>query len=382
LERSSSVIKSPGNLISEVQRVHVDPDAGYDIHLTMKRAIAPVQLPTDTQWVKHIKLKSALLSAFWGCRIYLGATVLLPKGYDTHPDAHYPVVYLQGHFSLEAPFGFDPTAKPISRPPDDATKHLNVIEPRRPLELVNEALVRNETPYEFSNAWTSENFPRMIAVTFQHPTPYYDDSYAVNSANVGPYGDAIMQERLPVVEERFRIIREPYARVVTGGSTGGWEAPALQVQHPDFFGGVWAFYPDPIDFRRTGLVNIYEDENYYEVPGEWVQPQRYSFRSAEGQPQLTTRQVTELESGLGSKLRSAEQIAIWQAVYGPVGEDGYPKPLYDAATGEINRSVARYMREQGYDLRYYLETNWSKIGPRLALWARSTLFPATWIIST
>jgi Putative esterase len=357
--------KSPGNLISEVQRVHVDPDAGYDIHLTMNRAIAPVQLPSDTEWVKHIKLKSALLSAFWGCPIYLGATVLLPKGYDTHPDAHYPVVYLQGHFSLEAPFGFDPTAKPISRPPDDATKHLNVIEPRRPLELVNEALVRNETPYEFSNAWTSENFPRMIAVTFQHPTPYYDDSYAVNSANVGPYGDAIIQELLPAVEERFRIIREPYARVVTGGSTGGWEALALQVQHPDFFGGVWAFYPDPIDFRRTGLVNIYEDENYYEVPGEWVQPQRYFFRSAEGQPQLTTRQVTELESVLGSKLRSAEQFAIWQAVYGPVGEDGYPKPLYDAATGEINKSVARYMREQGYDLRYYLETNWSKIGPSL-----------------
>ncbi len=205
----------------------------------------------------------------------------------------------------------------------------------------------------------------MIAVTFQHPTSYYDDSYAVNSANVGPYGDAIMQELLPAVEERFRIIREPYARVVTGGSTGGWEALALQVQHPDFFGGVWAFYPDPIDFRRTGLVNIYEDENYYELPGDWVQPQRYFSRSSEGQPQLTNRQVTELESVLGSKLRSAEQFAIWQAVYGPVGEDGYPKPLYDAATGKINKSVARYMRERGYDLRYYLETNWSKIGSSL-----------------
>lgn len=357
--------RSPGNLISEVQRVHLDPESGYDIHLTMDTAIAPVRLPPDTEWVKHIKLKSTLLSTFWGCPIYIGATVLLPKGYNTHPDAHYPVVYLQGHFSLEAPFGFDPSATPISRQADRPTQHLNVIQPRRPLELVNDALVRNETPYEFYKAWTSENFPRMIAVTFQHPTPYYDDSYAVNSANVGPYGDAIFEELLPAVEERFRTIRKPYARVLTGGSTGGWEALALQIQHPDFFGGVWSFYPDPVDFRRTGLVNIYEDANYYEVPGEWVQPQRYFFRSAEGQPQLTNRQLTELESVLGSKLRSAEQFAIWQAVYGPVGEDGYPKPLYDVATGEINKSVALYMREQGYDLRYYLETNWSKIGPSL-----------------
>ena len=49
----------------------------------------------------------------------------------------------------------------------------------------------------------------MLAVTFQHPTPYFDDSYAVNSVNNGPYGDAIMQELIPEVEKRFRVIREP-----------------------------------------------------------------------------------------------------------------------------------------------------------------------------
>ena len=52
----------------------------------------------------------------------------------------------------------------------------------------------------------SDGFPRMIAVTFQHPTPYFDDSYAVNSVNVGPYGDAIMNELIPEVEKRYRVI--------------------------------------------------------------------------------------------------------------------------------------------------------------------------------
>ena len=100
-----------------------------------------------------------------------------------------------------------------------------------------------ETPAEFYQAWTSPDFPRLIAVTFQHATPYFDDSYAVNSANNGPYGDAIMQELIPEVEKRFRVIREPYARILSGGSTGGWEAAALQIFHPDFFGGAWAYCP-------------------------------------------------------------------------------------------------------------------------------------------
>ncbi len=48
--------------------------------------------------------------------------------------------------------------------------------------------------------------PRVIWVSLQHPSPYYDDSYGVNSANNGPYGDAIMQELMPAVESQFRVI--------------------------------------------------------------------------------------------------------------------------------------------------------------------------------
>jgi Putative esterase len=358
---------SPGNLISAATRVHLDRQA--HIRLTLNKILPAIDAPPDTEWVKHIKFKSTMLSTFWGCPIFIGATVLLPKGYKSHPNVSYPVMYLQNHFSLEAPFGFDSAAE-VTHPTYDedlaAHRGLNVMEPPRPLRLASEALLMPETAREFYQAWTSDDFPRMIAVTFQHPTPYFDDSYAVNSANNGPYGDAIMQELIPQVESRFRIIDKSYARALTGGSTGGWETLALQTYHPGFFGGAWVFYPDPVDFRRLGIVNIYGDKNFFETSEEWVHAPRFMQRSSDGQPRITNRQLTDFESVLGTKLRSAGQFAIWQATYGPVDDDGYPKPLWNATTGEIDPSVANYMRDHGYDLRSYLESNWKTIGPILA----------------
>jgi hypothetical protein len=212
----------------------------------------------------------------------------------------------------------------------------------------------------------SDNFPRMVAVTFQHPTPYYDDSYAVNSANNGPYGDALTKELIPYLEERFRIIAQPHARFLTGGSTGGWEALALQVFHPKFFNGTWVLYPDPVDFRRYQMSNVYEDDNAFEVPnGDWGKLVRPLSRNAEGQVTLTMREMSRLEAVLGSRVRSGQQLAAWDAAYGPVGKDGYPQPIWDPQTGKIDRQVALYMRDNGYDLRYNLEKNWPRIGPDL-----------------
>jgi hypothetical protein len=205
----------------------------------------------------------------------------------------------------------------------------------------------------------------VIAVTFQHATPYFDDSYAVNSANNGPYGDAIMQELIPALEKQFRIIRESYARVLTGGSTGGWESLALQVYHPEFFGGTWTFYPDPVDFRNWGLVNIYADKDFFEQSDDFPHAPFYMQRVSDGRPRLTNQQFNDIELVLGSHGRSGEQFGAWDAAYGPVGQDGYPKTLWNLDTGEIDRSVAEYMRAHDYDLRDYLQRNWAKIGPSL-----------------
>jgi hypothetical protein len=343
---------SPGNLYSEVRQERLDPQTGYDVKLSLTKVIPPVEVPPDTDWLKHIKIPSKLLTRFWGHPIYLGATVLLPKGYDSYTDVHYPMVYLQDHFNLGPPFPFQP-----AEPPQKGQAG------------------RQGLGYEFYRAWNADNFPRMIAVRFQHPTPYFDDSYVVNSANNGPYGDAIITELIPYIEEHFRTIRKSYARLLWGGSTGGWESLALQVYHPDFFGGTWTFFPDPIDFRRYGMVNIYEDENAFtedsfeifgsKVQHEWIRPERPLMRSAEGQVELTARQFSRLEEVLGTRGRSGQQLEAWEAVYGPVGNDGYPKPLWDKLSGKIDHEVANYMRDHGYDLRYYIETNWPKIGPQL-----------------
>ncbi len=341
--------RSPGNLISEVQRIRLDRERGYTVQLSLTDEIPPVEVPEDTRWVKRVKIQSDILTEFWGHPIYFGATVLLPHGYDSNPEVHYPVVYLQGHFNLTAPFGF-------------ATEE--TVEPE---EARQRRLARGqETGYEFYQEWIRDDFPRVIAVTWQHPTPYFDDSYAVNSVNNGPYGDALLTELVPYLEENFRMIPQGYARVLTGGSTGGWESLALQVYYPEFFGGTWTFYPDPIDFRWYILSNIYEDDNAFTLPGaEWLIPERYFQRSPEGQPLVSMRQLSQLEAVLGSKGRSGQQLDIWQAVYGPVGEDGYPQDIWDKITGEIDRDVAGYMRDNGYDLRHYIETNWPRIGSDL-----------------
>jgi hypothetical protein len=225
---------------------------------------------------------------------------------------------------------------------------------------------KKESGYEFYKSWTSNTLPRMIIVTFQHPTPYFDDSYAVNSANNGPYGDAIMRELIPYVESHFRIIKKPYARVLSGGSTGGWESLALQLYHPEFFGGTWTFFPDPIDFRRYQLTDAYADSNAFVVPNAAPgAPERMMQQSPEAQPVAAMRSIAQMELASGTHGRSAAQLDIWNATYGPVGDDGYPRQLFDFRTGVIDHTVSTYMRDHGYDLRYYAEQNWPRIGPQL-----------------
>ena len=342
--------KSPENLVSEVERVHLDPRAGYTVRLELGRALPPIEPPPDTKWVKHVKIQSKMLTAWWGHPMYLGATLLLPRDYDRDTTRRYATVYQQGHFTLNPPFGFSTDS--VAETPAQRSARL-----KRTLR---------EPGFEFYKAWSSANFPRLIAVTFQHATPYFDDSYAVNSANNGPYGDAIMLELIPYLEEHFRMRRESRARFLTGGSTGGWEALALQVYHPDFFGGTWVLYPDPVDFRAYELVNIYSDTSAFVYPvTEWMSYEVPAEREVTGQGRISVRMESQFEAVLGSHARSGEQFAIWEATYGPVGEDGYPAELWDLLTGHIRREVAEYFKAHDYDLRDYLERNWATLGPKL-----------------
>jgi hypothetical protein len=343
--------KSPGNLVSEVRRVRLDPARPDTIRLELARALPPIELPPDTRWVQHVKIQSTILSAWWGRPMYVGATVLLPHSYDSDSARRYPTVYEQGHFTLNPPFGFSPDSS--AETPAARAARL--------------ARTAREPGFQFYKAWSAPGFPQLIAVTFQHPTPYFDDSYAVNSANNGPYGDALLTELVPYLETHFRMIRAPWARTLTGGSTGGWEALALQVYHPDFFGGTWVLYPDPVDFRNYEIPDIYSDTNAFVHPvAEWMSYDVPAEVEVNGQGRISVRMESQFEAVLGSRARSGEQFAIWEATYGPVATDGYPAELWDLGTGKIDHAVASSFKAHDYDLRDYLERNWSTLAPQLA----------------
>src|SRR5439155_12793798 len=94
---------STGNLYSDVQKVRLDPTAGYKVSLVLNKVMPPAaNQPPDTKWIKRIKIKSEALSKFWGLPVNLSATVVLPKGFDEHTGVKYPVVYAQGYLGAPA----------------------------------------------------------------------------------------------------------------------------------------------------------------------------------------------------------------------------------------------------------------------------------------
>jgi hypothetical protein len=345
--------RAPGNLYSTPREIVFDPDGDELVTIVLDRIIPPIDPPDDTEHVRHIRIKSKLLSEFWGRPMYLGAHVLLPHGYDDHPQARYPLMIFHGHFPAD--FGGFRIEPPDSDIECEYSERFHI-------DCYNR--VQQEEAYAFYQQWIAPDFPRYLVVEIQHANPFYDDSYAVNSANVGPYGDAITYELIPFIEKEFRGLGEPWSRFLYGGSTGGWEALAAQVFYPDEYNGAFAACPDPIDFRSFLLVDIYSDTNAYFVEGPFRSIERPSRRDWLGHITVTMRDDGHWELVLGTKNRSGQQFDIWEAVYSPMGDDGYPKRLWDKKSGEIDPEVAAYWREN-YDLRHILERDWALIGPKL-----------------
>lgn len=345
--------RKPGNFYSEPVQIKISEAGINQFEIVMDQVIPEIDPPADTEYIKHIKMRSDLLSEFWGTDVYLGAHVLLPEGFDENPQASYPLMVFHGHFPSD--FGGFRT-----EPPEADLEP--VYSARFDLEGYN--LIEQQEAYDFYQTWVSEDFPRFLIIEVQHPTPYYDDSYAVNSASQGPYGDAITYELIPYIEEQFRGIGEGWARFTYGGSTGGWEAMAVQTFYPDEYNGAFAACPDPIDFRAYMTINIYEDDNAYYYDSQFQKIPRPAHRDYLGHVDASQYDYNRLEAVLGDTNRSGQQYDIWEATFSPMGDDGYPVRLWDKETGVINKEVAEYWREN-YDLRYILERDWSTLGSKL-----------------
>ncbi|SNT26720.1 hypothetical protein SAMN05421770_106185 [Granulicella rosea] len=342
----------PGNLYSAPKKVPVGPGAPA-ISVSMDKIIPPIAPPVDTKYVKYLKVKSELLSKFWGTPVYLTAIVLLPEGFDTHPNAHYPLAVFHGHF----PTGFDDFR---TTPPDPNLKP-NYSDR---FHLAGYNRIQQEEGYKEYQQWISPGFPRVLVLQIQHANPFYDDSYAVNSANLGPYGDAIETELIPAVEKQFRGIGQGWARFLYGGSTGGWESIAAQMFYPDHYNGAFVACPDPVDFHAYSTVDLYEQKNMFYLQGANKRVEQPAMRNYLGQTLISVRDNVAYEAALGDHGRSGDQFDIWQAVYSPVGPDGYPKSIFDKTTGEIDHETAAYWREH-YDLNAILQRDWATLGPKL-----------------
>jgi hypothetical protein len=347
--------RKPGNRYSTPRWARLDARLrSAPPRLVLEQEIPPIPQPPSTRYIRHERIQSKLLSEFWGRPVFLGAHVLLPEGFEEHPDARYPLVIFHGHFP-ETIGGWRET------PPDSTTPCVYSVRFR--LDCYNR--MEDEHAYQFFRDWTAPGFPRVLMIEIQHPTPYYDDSYAVNSANNGPYGDAIMQELIPHIERKYRGLGAGWARFTYGGSTGGWEAMASQLFYPDEFNGAWIACPDPIDFRAYTVVDLYADSNAYYIQGPFRRTPRPGMQDWRGHVTVTLEQTNQRELALGSRGRSGDQWDIWQAVFSPAGEDGYPKPIWDKFTGRIDREVANYWRDH-YDLTYILQRDWdSGLGAKL-----------------
>lgn len=345
----------PGNLYSVPRTITWDPAASTAIALTLDQEVPPVGdfAAKETKFVKYVKIRSEKLSKFWGRDMFLAAWVLLPDGFDSHPQARYPLVINHGHFPSSLS-GWRETPPDPTLKPDFSER----------FQLAGYNRIQQELAYDFFTSWTGKGFPRMLLMEIQHPTPWYDDSYAVNSANNGPYGDAIEQELIPEVERRFRGLGQGWARFVFGGSTGGWESMAVQMFNPDFYNGAWIACPDPIDFRHYTVVDIYKDTNAYWFPSRFKKTPRPGHRNWLGHVDATLMEMNHFELALGSKGRSGDQWDVWESVYSPPGPDGYPARIWDKETGTIDPKVAQYWKEH-YDLSYILRRDWKTLGPKL-----------------
>ncbi len=322
-----SDLDSPGNYYSASQTIQISSNT-QSLEFELTYTVAEESLPEDSELLKFVRIRSDMLSQFYGEDIYLRASVLLPTSYTEGSNQQFPVLYhvagLNGRY----------------------TRSQNLLEDE-----------------EFMEYWLDSATPPAVIVFLDGESPY-GDSYQMNSAVSGPYADANFTELFPYLAEQFPIRDVPASRFVSGCSTGGWVSMALQILYPDYFNGAYSLSPDSPSFRAFQLVNLYDDENAYYSANGMIRP---SARETNGDPRFSIADEIRMEAVMGragSYVTSGQQWGAWNAVYGQPDEQGNPIPVWNQDTGEINPAVAASWRP--WDLDYYVRENWNTIGPSLS----------------
>jgi hypothetical protein len=321
---NSSWRREPGNLHSDVRTIDIPAEGSLTIDLPLDTRIE-AERPPSAPGVEYVEIESRLLSEFRGRPVTLRAGVLRPLGHI--PARRYPAIF-------EVPgFGGDHTG------------------------IVSDAHARQTSTGRHAGPLERAVFRIMLDPDGPNGHHLFADS-AVN----GPVGRALVEELIPELTRRFNLIDAPEARLLRGHSSGGWSVLWLATEYPHVFGAAWASSPDPVDFRRFQLINIYEDASMYRrgsAVGET--PDTPSYTDSRGRPRMTIRQENLMEEVLGPGNTSAQQWDSWLAVFGARGDRGAPADIYHPDTGAIDHAAAEAMRP--YDIADRLRAAPGRCGP-------------------
>jgi len=316
--------RAPGDLLSVPVSIDLPFSASRTLTLSQIVPEPPDPLaerPDVRSALNPMDFVSPVLTAFWGREIHMRGWVLLPPGYDSHPNDRYPTVYFT--------HGFGGTLKGLR------ARYASV----------------------FYDRMKQGKMPEMIWVLLDESSPTGTHEFA-DSVNNGPWGTALTTELIPYIESEYRMDARVSGRFLQGHSSGGWATLWLQTHYPKIFGGTWSTSPDPSDFHLFSTIDLYAPHaNFYRGPDGTQNP----IIRDHGEPRATMRQLAGLESVLGEY---GGQLASFEWVFSPRGPDGRPQPLFKRAPGEIDPVVAAYWRSH-YDIVEYLNTNWKTIGADL-----------------
>ncbi len=323
VRRNSEWKRDEGNLYSAVVKFTVDAtDRAVPIVLskaTTARAIKP------RKGVDVFSVKSRLLSDFYGREIMLRVGVGFPVSYD--PTRTYAAIYnIPG-------YGGD---------------FADVYQRNRASEIPGSA---------------EETLAKNTFAFYLDPESPNGHTLFADSDNNGPWAKALTTELVPALEAQYKLVAKAPARLLRGHSSGGWSTLWLALNYPETFGATWSSSPDPVDFRKFQVIDIYGQRNFYYDPAGKVGDPKAELTSyrKRGEERMTIRQENLMEEVIGPENTSAQQWDSWFAAWGPKTALNHPENLFDVVTGEINHGVAQQYRR--YDIADRLRGNPQKYLP-------------------
>lgn len=295
----------PSHPVSDMTLIDLASDRDDLVELTVDRCLPGSERIVPDEDLVWIERPSPMLSEALGRPIAHRAAVVLPPGYrDTGADRRFwPVIYRIPGFG-----GDHTTAEDIAG-------------------MYRDPAMRSSLP---AAVWVVLD-----------PEDVLGHHGFVDGENMGPRGTAFVEELIPWLQRRFRLLDGPEARMLHGHSSGGWSALWLLVKHPDVFGSAFASAPDPVDFSRFGTVDLYADDSLFVDDAGRERPSyRRPIAPEIDRVAMTIREEIAMEQAIAPDLRSGEQWGAWNAMFsGRDPRTGRPRLAFDPETGTIDREA-------------------------------------------